>query len=150
MDLGIPTALGEPDGLSFSASGRVEATLMHFDVAGIHIHRGSFLCTGMFFPESGPKSDAAPLAIVLIHSIPMSAGTINRTPRTAFAQNKKDAREDNLRRQRRTSSLRFRRSLEINVLWFLYAARASAPELPDLDVSSCRCEANFPLRFANA
>src|SRR5690606_23807154 len=149
MNFGVPATFGEPHGLCFSASGGIQPTLMHFDVAGIHIDRDSFLLTGVLFPESGPKSDAAPFAIVLIDGVPMSARTMDCTPSAAFAENEKDPSEDNLSRQRRASFISLRMSLEINVLWFLYAAQASAPEQPDPDVNSYRGDISFPTRVAN-
>src|SRR5690606_30556550 len=149
MNFGVPATLGEPHGLCFSASGGIQATLMYFDVAGIHIDCDSFLLTSVLFPEPGPESDAAPLAIVLIDGVPMSARTVDCTPSAAFAEHKKDPSEDNLSRQRGASFIRLRMSLKINVLWFLYAAQALVPERPDPDVNSYRWDIRFPTKFAN-
>ena len=44
MHFALPAAFGEPNGLCFPASGRIESTLMHFHMARVDIDGRSVQC----------------------------------------------------------------------------------------------------------
>ena len=119
MQLGVPSTFKEAQSLLLTASGGIQPAAMHLDMRSIQVDRTRLVSGGDFVPELLTQAFLAPAPIVPIDRIPVRIWLIDRSPRTALAQDKQDRREHLFDWQGRPVSLTVRRVVGIITLWWL-------------------------------